>query len=275
MTKTWGIVATLTGIIVLVAQQFTPTLPAEANPIPDPLVTLPESNTPAEPLPDLPSYKVSAGPQRAAAAKARVQESLTRDLTEKNLHWGDPVFLRALKEEGELEVYILSRTTKRYEHFRSYPIAKQSGTSGPKLAEGDGQVPEGFYYADRSALKSDSAFHLAINCGYPNTYDRANGRTGSFIMIHGNCVSVGCLAMTDAKIEEIYSLCDAALQQGQPFIRIHFFPFRMTAEQMEKHQNEPWHSFWLNLQEGYEFFEKNGVPPNVTVENKRYVFSDK
>lgn len=237
----------------------------------------PTSSTPdAQPSPvELPSYAVAAGPQRAAAAKQRVQALLTKDLTEKNLHWGDPVFLRALKSEARLEVFVQSRISKRFELFRSYPIAKQSGQLGPKLAEGDGQVPEGFYYADRSSLKPDSNFHLAINCGYPNSYDKAAGRTGSFIMIHGNCVSVGCLAMTDEKIEEIYSLCDAALSHGQPFIRIHFFPFAMTEENMAAQVEHTWYSFWTNLQEGYAMFEKNGTPPNTNVVNQRYVFTEK
>lgn len=223
----------------------------------------------------LPAHIVAAGPARAAAARKRVEAQLKADLVELKLQWGAPVFLRALKAEGLLEVFVLSRDSHRYELFRSYPIAKQSGAAGPKLAEGDGQVPEGFYYADRSAMKSDSAFHLAINCGYPNSYDKKLGRTGSFIMIHGNCVSVGCLAMTDEKIEEIYSLCDAALLSGQPFFRIHFFPFRMTEENMAKEKNHPWYSFWQNLQEGYHLFEMNGYPPDCKVEGQRYTFEEK
>lgn len=213
-----------------------------------------------------------AGPARARAAAARVKVLLEPDLAAKELHWGDPVFLRAFKEEAVLEVFVKHRKSGRFVLFRSYPIARQSGELGPKLREGDGQVPEGFYAAGRSAMKPDSTYHLAMNIGYPNAFDQAMKRTGSFIMIHGNQVSIGCLAMTDEKIEEIYSLCDAALQQGQPFFRIHLFPFRMTQERLEREKTNANHAFWQNLQEGYQLFETHGVPAETSVQNNRYQF---
>jgi murein L,D-transpeptidase YafK len=214
-----------------------------------------------------------AGPQRASAAAQRVKASIADDLAAKQLHWGDPVFLRAFKEEAQLEVFIKHRETGQFVLFRTYPIARQSGSLGPKLREGDGQVPEGFYAAGRGHMKSDSAFHLAINIGYPNQYDQALGRTGSFIMIHGNEVSIGCLAMTDVKIEEIYSLCDAAMQKGQPFVRVHIFPFRMTPERMERSRTEAHYPFWQNLLEGYQLFEEQSLPAETRVENQRYLFT--
>lgn len=213
-----------------------------------------------------------AGPARAKAAAERVKKLLAADLAAKNLQWGDPVFLRAFKEEGQLELYIKDRALNRFVLFRTYPIAGQSGRLGPKLSEGDGQVPEGFYAAGRSGMKPDSLYHLAMNIGYPNEYDRAMNRTGSFIMIHGNQVSIGCLAMTDEKIEEIYSLCDAALQKGQPFFRVHLFPFRMTAERMERAREDANYAFWQNLLEGYQLFEQQGLPAETRVENQRYHF---
>ncbi|WP_226895640.1 L,D-transpeptidase family protein [Luteolibacter marinus] len=216
---------------------------------------------PATPLP---------GPERAKAAAARVRPELERDLAAKGLHFGDPVFLRAFKEEGELELWIRRRDSGKYELFRTWKIAAQSGKLGPKLAEGDQQVPEGFYFVPPSGMKPDSVFHLAFNIGYPNTYDRHHGRTGTFIMIHGNRVSIGCLAMTDPKIEEIYTLCDAALKGGQPFFRVHLFPFRMTSENLARESE--WHDFWMNLKEGYDHFERLRVPPDVQVENGRYRF---
>ena len=188
------------------------------------------------------------------------------------LRFGDPVFLRAFKEENELEVWVRRRGAARYELFRTYPVAAASGRLGPKLAEGDGQVPEGFYYVTPGALKPDSDFHLAFNIGYPNDYDRGHGRTGSFIMVHGDRVSVGCLAMTDPKIEEIYTLCDAALRNGQRFFRIHLFPFRMTADRMQRASRSTWISFWRNLKEGYDHFETHQVPPDTRVRDGRYVF---
>lgn len=213
-----------------------------------------------------------AGAPRAKAAAERVKNLVAKDLLEKDLRWGDPVFLRAFKEEGELELFLMHAETKQYHLFRTYRIAAQSGQLGPKLREGDGQVPEGFYAAGKRSMKPDSRFHLAFNVGYPNEYDVAHQRTGSFIMVHGNEVSIGCLAMTDEVIEEIYSLCDAALERGQPFFRIHFFPFRMTAERMEKARDSEHYTFWENLREGYDLFESSRLPPVTSVRDKRYHF---
>ncbi len=213
-----------------------------------------------------------SGPERAKAAADRVRPELERALKEKGLRLGDPVFLRAFKEEKQLEMWVLKRETGKYEHFRSWEIARQSGTPGPKLEEGDNQVPEGFYFVPPARMKPDSTFHLAFNIGYPNDHDRHHGRTGSLIMIHGNQVSIGCLAMTDAKIEEIYTLCDAAHRGGQEFFRVHLFPFRMTAERMEREKESRWHGFWQQLKEGYDYFKREKVPPEVTVELGRYRF---
>jgi len=124
-----------------------------------------------------------------------------------------------------------------------------------------------------SALNPNSRFHLAFNLGYPNAFDRAHGRTGSFLMVHGNCVSVGCYAMTDPGIEEIYTLVEAALRNGQESCQVHSFPFRMTEKNLTRHRSSEWWEFWLNLQEGYDLFEKERVPPVVRVQDRRYVFN--
>ena len=212
------------------------------------------------------------GPARAAAAARRVRPILEPDLKAKSLRWGDPLFFRAFKEERELEVWVLHPEEARYHKFRTYPIAAASGALGPKLAEGDGQVPEGFYAFGARALKPDSAFHLAINIGYPNAFDRHHGRTGSFIMIHGGAASVGCLAMTDPKIEEIFTLASVALEHGQPFIRVHLFPFRMTGDRLENEGAGTHRDFWAQLKAGYDFFEEHRLPPEVGVEDGRYAF---
>lgn len=212
------------------------------------------------------------GPERAAAAAKRVRPALTRDLAAKDLHFGDPIFIRAFKSEGELELWVQHRKSGKFVLFRKYPIAAASGRLGPKLAEGDLQVPEGFYFVPRDGMKPDSTFHLAFNIGYPNTYDRHHGRSGSFIMIHGNQVSIGCLAMTDRKIEEIYTLCDAALKNGQKFFRVHIFPFRMSDERLGKMRGNQWLPFWQNLKQGYDSFEKTRIPLDVTVKEGRYSF---
>ena len=218
--------------------------------------------------------EAAPGQERAAAAAARVRPALQADLAATGLRFGDPIFIRAFKEEMELEVFVRDRATRKFRLFRTYPIAKSSGNLGPKLAEGDSQVPEGFYFVPPAALKPDSQFHLAFNVGYPNAYDRFHQRTGSSIMVHGNEVSIGCLAMTDAKIEEIYTLCDVALRGGQPFFRVNIFPFRMTEARLAKAAGEVWEPFWRNLKEGYDFFETKGVPPDVAVENGRYRFRE-
>jgi murein L,D-transpeptidase YafK len=192
-------------------------------------------------------------------------------MKEKNMKMGTPVFIRAFKEERELEVF-LQTDDGTYDLLRTYPIVAASGDLGPKIQEGDGQVPEGFYFSSQQSMKPDSAYHLAFNVGYPNAFDRANGRTGSYIMVHGSNVSIGCLAMTDEKIEEIYALCQAALNAGQPFFRIHIFPFRMNEERMQKAASSEHHDFWKNLKTGYDLFEQNRVPPNTGVKDKQYTF---
>jgi murein L,D-transpeptidase YafK len=209
---------------------------------------------------------------RAAAAEARVCPALERDLKAAGLEFGAPVFIRAFKEERILELFIRQPGLGKFALFRSYPIVAASGTLGPKLAEGDGQVPEGFYSVPPTAMKPDSRYHLAFNIGYPNAYDRFHNRTGSLIMVHGNRVSIGCLAMTDEKIEEIFTLCAASHDHGQKSFSIHIFPFRMTDERMEKETHSEWFAFWRNLKEGYDRFEKTRVPPKARVRDGCYEF---
>ena len=183
---------------------------------------------------------------------------------------GDPIFIRIFKEEAALEVWM--KAEGQYQLIQTYPICAFSGELGPKQKEGDRQSPEGFYYVTKSRLNPNSRFHLSFNLGYPNRYDRAHGRTGSFLMVHGDCVSIGCYAMTDSKIEEIYELVEQALTYGQKIIRVHAFPFRMTVENMQRHYGDKWYHFWENLQEGYDWFEEKKIPPNVTVKQKIYIF---
>lgn len=217
------------------------------------------------------AVNTSARGDRLSEVTARVSPSLEESLREAGLSWGSPVFLRIFKEERELEVWV--RKGESFQKFRSYPVAAMSGTLGPKLREGDGQAPEGFYYVPSSAMLPTSRYHLAFNIGFPNRYDESKGRTGSFIMVHGAEASIGCFAMTDAKIEEIYLLCEAALGKGQRFFRVHVFPFRMSEARMAKAQDHRWEEFWKELKPGYDWFEKNQVPPEVTVEDGRYHFS--
>ena len=209
---------------------------------------------------------------RSRAAIERVKPALVRALADKGMAFGAPIFIRVFKETSELEMWV--QEGNAFSLFRTYGICTYSGQLGPKLRTGDLQSPEGFYFVNPARMNPLSQFHLSFNLGYPNSYDRYHGRSGSTLMIHGDCVSIGCYAMTDAGIEEIYALADAALRNGQPFFRVHVFPFRMTASNMGSHEDSRWREFWENLREGYDFFECAGRPPNVEVRDGRYVFEE-
>jgi murein L,D-transpeptidase YafK len=211
------------------------------------------------------------GAKRAADAAMRVIPRLKQEMFETGIAVGNPVFIRVFKQTRELEVWMLNKGTKKYQEFKRYRIMAMSGDLGPKLLEGDMQAPEGFYHVGRRALNPQSRFHLSFNLGYPNRYDRAHGRTGHSLMVHGNEVSAGCLAMTDYFIEEIYTLCAAAIENGQASIAVHSFPFRMTDVRMKQAKDNQWYSFWKNLKTGYDSFEKNKVPPSVKVSGKSYL----
>ena len=184
--------------------------------------------------------------KRASDAITKVTPGLQNDLSNAGLSLGAAVFIRIYKQSEELEVW-LEQDSGSFKLFRTYPICYFSGDLGPKLQEGDNQSPEGFYFVKPGQLNPWSRFHLSFNLGFPNAYDRAHGRTGSALMVHGSCVSVGCYAMTDGKIEEIYALMAAAFEAGQPFIRVHVFPFVMNAANMAAQSNSPWIDFWSNL----------------------------
>ncbi|HSX62627.1 MAG TPA: L,D-transpeptidase family protein, partial [Tahibacter sp.] len=175
---------------------------------------------------------------RAGDAAARVTPALQRDLKPLGLQIGAPVFVRIFKREGELELWMAGRDGG-YTLFRTYPICRYSGDLGPKRRQGDNQAPEGFYRVARGQLNPASRYHLAFNLGYPNAYERAHGYTGDFLMVHGSCVSIGCYAMGDAAIEEIYTLADAALRAGQPAFEVHAFPFRLDAAALAGERGSP------------------------------------
>jgi len=243
--------------------------PAGMRPVAEDTVMKPQD--PVQP-PLEAAAKVTTVPQspRSIKAAAAVAPKLAPRLTAKGLRMGAPVFVRIFKEEHELEVWLEKSGT--YELLDTWKIAFYSGDLGPKLAVGDRQAPEGFYFVPPGMLRPTSSYHLAFNIGYPNAFDRANGRTGSLIMVHGNVVSIGCFAMTDPGIEEIYTLVSAALQAGQPYFRVHIFPFRMTDANFKSHRFSPHRAFWENLREGYDLFEKNRIPPEVSVRARQYVF---
>ena len=211
----------------------------------------------------------SNAPEIAPADQPLTKETMML-LGRKGMDPGSPIFIRVFKEESELEVW-KARDDGRFYHFKTYPICNWSGELGPKLRQGDKQAPEGFYTVARHQLNPNSQFHVSFNLGYPNAYDKAHGRTGEFLMIHGKCKSAGCYAMTDALIEEIYGLVREAMNSGQTSFEVHAFPFRMTDENMALHRKSRWYPFWSTLKIGYDHFETHRIPPQVAVCERRYV----
>ena len=201
-----------------------------------------------------------------------LSDRLIADLDNKNMAKESPILVRIFKEESELEVWKEDRTG-RFALLRTYPICRWSGELGPKIKLGDRQAPEGFYTITPGLMNPNSNYYLAINTGFPNAYDRANDRTGQFLMIHGDCSSAGCYAMTDEQIAEIYSLARESFFGGQKSFQIQAFPFHMTALNMARHRNSPHMAFWKMIKEGYDHFEVTRREPKVDVCEKRYVFN--
>ena len=186
------------------------------------------------------------------------------------------LFIRLIKTTEDHDKGVLEMWNRgadgRFKLTQTYEMCTWSGALGPKLKEGDGQSPEGFYFIKPSSLNPNSSYHLSFNLGFPNAYDRAHGRTGSFLMVHGNCVSIGCYAMTDKGIEKIYAEVENGFAGGQSFIRVHIFPFEMTTENLSAKSENPNHDFWTNLKTGWDWFERERIPPNVSVADKTYQF---
>ena len=210
----------------------------------------------------------AAAQDRAADAARRVRPALEADLAAAGLRFGAPLLLRIFKAESELEVWV--DDGMRYRRFRTYPICTYSGALGPKQRQGDRQAPEGFYTVGAGQLNPASQFHLSFDLGYPNAYDRAHGRTGDYLMVHGNCVSIGCYAMGDAQIEQIYTLVAAALRSGQRRVDVHAFPFRFDAPPRRDWRTGEWGPFWSELEPAYLAVERTGELPVVRVVDGHY-----
>ncbi len=193
-------------------------------------------------------------------------------LKSKNMSKKAPIMMRIFKEEGVLEVWKRVDSGK-YELASSYDICVWSGKLGPKYAEGDRQAPEGFYTVSPGQMNPNSQYHLAFNIGFPNAYDRVNGRYGQYLMVHGACSSAGCYSMNDQQIEEIYAYARDAFRGGQKSFQLQAFPFRMTDRNMARYRNDPNIKFWTMLKQGYDAFEATKTPPKVDVCEKRYAFN--
>ena len=182
-----------------------------------------------------------------------------------------PVLIRAYKQEAELEIW-KQKSDGKYALLKTYPMCRWSGQLGPKVREGDRQVPEGFYAITHEQMNPNSNYYLSFNVGYPNAYDRSYGRTGGDIMVHGICSSAGCFSMTDVQISEIYAIMREAFAGGQHGVQMQSYPFRMTAENLAKHRLDPNIAFWRELKNGSDHFETTMAEPSVLVCNKHYVF---
>lgn len=211
-------------------------------------------------------------PRVANKVEQPLPPRLLAEIRKKGMDRTSPIMIRIFKEEGILEVW-KAKTNGRFDKVVEYDICAWSGRLGPKIKEGDRQAPEGFYPLTPYHLNPNSKYFLAINTGFPNQFDRANGRTGTHLMIHGACSSSGCYSMTDAQMLEIYAFARDAFKGGQQAIQLQAFPFRMTAENMARHRHSPHFDFWKTLKVGYDHFEITKRPPVVNVCEKKYVFN--
>ena len=188
------------------------------------------------------------------------------------------IFIRGFKQEEELEVWVKSAKKTSWQLYATFPICQGSGVAGPKRCQGDGQVPEGFY--DVSVFNPSSNYLLSLGVSYPNASDKifaCKGDPGGAIMIHGNCVTIGCIPITDDKIQELYVMAVEARTGGQSDIPIHLFPARMSdanlAALKKSNTDAATGAFWDNLKEGYDKFESAKILPSVTVDKQgKYIF---
>ena len=192
-------------------------------------------------------------------------------MSAKGVSPADPILMRAFKKESEIELWKRG-ADGRYALLKTYPMCRWSGQLGPKTREGDRQAPEGFYAVTPASMNPNSSLYLSFNLGYPNEYDRALGRTGAHLMVHGSCSSRGCFAMTDEAISELYAVVREAFAGGQRAVQFQSYPFRMTPENLARHRQDPNIVFWRNLKEGSDRFEVTNAEPGVGVAGGRYVF---
>ncbi len=201
-----------------------------------------------------------------------VRPAIKAKFTELKMDAQSPILIRIFKEESTLEVWKQNREG-RFALLETFEICKWSGELGPKIKEGDRQAPEGFYEITPGLMNPNSSYHLAFNMGFPNAYDRSHNRTGTHLMVHGACSSRGCYAMTDPQIEDIYALARDSFKGGQRSFQVQAFPFRMTAENMARHNDSPHMDFWRMLKVGYDHFEVTKQTPKIDVCEKQYVFN--
>jgi murein L,D-transpeptidase YafK len=191
-------------------------------------------------------------------------------LRAKGVRLSTPIVIRVFKAESELEIW--KEKDGAFIQFATYPICHWSGSVGPKLRDGDKQAPEGYYTVTRAQTHHNGRWPRSLNIGFPNILDQSQARTGSDILIHGGCSSVGCFAMTNPVMDEIQNLTEAAIDGGQEHVPVQVYPFRMTDQNMKANASSPWMPFWANLKDGYDAFEQYHKPVAVSVCDGRYQF---
>lgn len=211
---------------------------------------------------------------RSEAIVGETEAKLTPELGKLGLEPGDPVVLRLFKEENELEIWMKPSHDPLYTLFKVHRLSISAGRPGPKLREGDGQAPEGFYEIHAGGLRPETRHHLGLDLGYPNGLDRSLGRGGSEIMIHGGSGAAGGFGLAPAAMDEVYTLVDAALRAGEASVQVHLFPFRLSDRRMDEvvEERSRWTDEWVNLKEGYDFFENVRLPPSIDMMSGRYAF---
>jgi murein L,D-transpeptidase YafK len=203
-----------------------------------------------------------------------IRDSVIRELEAKGFSWPlSYMYLRAFKLEKQLEVWVKNDEVEPFRLYKTYKICASSGSFGPKRKEGDKQIPEGFYYINE--WKPNSTYHMALGINYPNASDRIlsdHDKPGGDIYIHGNCVTIGCLPLTDSIIEHLYFLTSSVKAQGQDFIPVHIYPYRFDKNKsqqkyMTRVKNEPsLELFHRPFKEAYAFFENTHHLPAILVQ---------
>src|SRR5258706_1790601 len=214
--------------------------------------------------------------ERPAEALSRKEDTLKKQFEAKKLTWpAKYIYLRSFKYDSQLEVWVKNEISEPFQLFKTYRVCALAGTIGPKRMEGDYQVPEGFYYINEFNAKS--TYYLSLGLNYPNASDRLLSDSlapGGDIYIHGSCVTIGCIPLTDAQIDEIYILATQAKSNGQDFIPVHIFPIRYNVKRSLDYLNgitkdDPQlKQFEIRLSDAFDYFEKYKQLPVVLVNEK-------
>jgi len=213
---------------------------------------------------------------RLASIFNNKEDTLQKEFEAKGLQWpAKYVYIRSFKYDAQLEVWVKNSAKEKYKLFKTYKVCMQSGTMGPKRLKGDYQVPEGFYYINE--FNPHSNYHLSLGLNYPNASDRILSDSinpGNSIFIHGSCVSVGCIPVTDDEIEEIYIIASYARSNGEDFIPVHVFPIRFNQKKsleyfkMTAKNNPSLQKFAMELKDAFDKFEETHQVPLVLIDRK-------